>query len=274
MKNVALLVFACDRYKLLYQGFDYFFNKNWDKSFALKTYFSTEETDTNLDNFTQLKSRTGEWTNRLKCILNQIPEDYIVFFQEDMWLEKPMQPGVLKKIILHAIENDLKLVKLHSSEVYKTKPTNINFEGFLLAEVLKEDSDFLMSHQVSLWNKQFLIEQLLDNEHPWRNERKGSKRLKKTKETIYQVDLLSENGKNPINQNRNNVTYGGYKTISANACLQQNASPFIKIIKDEHPDYAEQLLFNLTHEITHDGLPKPRKIDLVKKIKTWLLAKP
>lgn len=264
--KTAILIFACDRYELLYKGFNYFFNKYWGHESTLKKYFATEEKDISIAGYTHLKSGFGQWTNRLKKVLNQIEEDYIIFIQEDMWFSKDVSANVLDKIVEHVEENDLKLVKLHSSQVYKTTSTTINFSGYTLTEVDKETSKFLMSHQVSIWNKDFLFEQLKDNEHPWRNERRGSKRLKKSKQKIYQIDVLSENGKLPINKNHFSIEPGAYNTISANACIRNNAKEFITELKNVDSEYANQLEYHMLNEITHDGKPKPRKEDLHKKV--------
>jgi hypothetical protein len=266
-ENVAILIFACDRYELLFKGFDHFFKKNWDNSIFLKKYFSTEKKDIGIEGYIHLKSGYGEWTDRLKKVLNQIEEDYIIFMQEDMWFSKNAPERVLAQILLYIQENDLKLVKLHSSEVYKTKELNIDFSGFRLSEVVKQESNFLMSHQVSIWDKKFLYNQLKKHEHPWRNERRGSKRLKKIKDRIYQIDLLSENGKMPINENSLSIEQGEYLTISANACIHPKVEIFINELKNEFPEYAQKLEFNMKNKITHDGMEKPRKEDLFKKMK-------
>lgn len=41
--DFALLVHSCDRYELLYKGFEYFFSKYWDFDVKCKYYFATEE---------------------------------------------------------------------------------------------------------------------------------------------------------------------------------------------------------------------------------------
>ncbi len=270
MKNVALLVFACDRYELLFKGFEYFFNKNWDSTLLVKKYFATESKSIELDGFTHIKSGTGEWTNRLKHILDQIEEEYIIFFQEDMWMSKKVKKGLLEKVIEYIQKNDLKLVKLHSSDVYQTEETGVDFDGLLLTKVNKKKSDYLMSHQVSVWHKNFFYAQLQNNEHPWRNERKGNKRLKKDTETIYQVDFLSENGKAPINNNLKENLQGEYHTISVNACIHHNAKPFVKELEPDFPEYAKKLFYHIENEITHDGKAVPRNEDFVKKLKNRL----
>ena len=109
---------------------------------------STEKKE--IEGYINLKSGYGEWTDRLKLVLDQIDEEYIIFIQEDMWFSKKMPENVLEPIINYVTSNELKLVKLHSSEVYKTEQLEVDFDGFRLSRVIKEESDFLMSHQISL----------------------------------------------------------------------------------------------------------------------------
>jgi len=267
MEDVAILIFACDRYEFLFKGFDFFFKKKWDQTIPLKKYFSTEKKEIELEGYANLKSGYGEWTNRLKLVLNQIDEEYIIFIQEDMWFSKKMPEYVLEPIINYVTSNELKLVKLHSSDVYKTEQLDVDFNGFRLSRVIKEESDFLMSHQISIWNKKFLYAQLKNNEHPWRNERRGTKRLKKVKDEIYQIDLISENEQEPINENSPKIEPGEYLTISVNACIHPKVEKIISELSQTLPEYAEKITFHMNNNITHDGKEKPRKDDFFKKMK-------
>jgi len=267
MDNVAILVFACDRYELLFKGFDFFFKKNWDQIIPLIKYFSTEKKELELEGYINLKSGYGAWSDRLKLVLNQIDQEYIILIQEDMWFSKKMPENVLEPILNYVISNEIKLLKLHSAGIYKTEQLDVDFKGFRLSRVVKKESDFLMSHQISIWNKSFLYAQLKNNEHPWRNERRGTKRLKKVKDEIYHIDLLSENGVEPINENSPNIEAGEYLTISENACIRPNVKKIISELSQALPEYAKNITFHMNNNITHDGKKKPRKEDFFKKMK-------
>ena len=276
-KNTALLVHSCDRYELLFKGFEIFFSKYWDFNINCNYYFATEEKVVAINNFENIRSGKGEWADRLKKILEvNIQEDYVLYFQEDMWLSKCVNAKFFTQIIELAQKNNWQQVKLHSSEVYKTIPTDYFIEGFNIATIDNANSDFLMSHQVTLWNKKFLIDQLKRKEHPWRNERKGTKRLKKINPTILHVDYFSENGSEVINKNNNPILRSEYNTISENGLLNSRIEPYITKLKNEadnHLQYAATLQYNYENSLTHDGRPKPRKIDIIKKIKNWLQGK-
>ncbi|MFC3560687.1 hypothetical protein [Pedobacter jamesrossensis] len=274
--NVALLVHACDRYEFLYRGFDSFFSKNWDFTVPCNYYFATEVKDAELNGFTNIKSGKGEWADRLATLLRGIDEDYVLYFQEDMWLSKPVNPTFLSQLFDFAKQNNCQQIKLHSSDVYKTKQTDTFIEGFNIAEIDNKASQFLMSHQVTLWKKDFLLAQLYKKEHPWRNERKGTKRLKKLNPLIQHVDYFSENGSAELNSNKKPNKRSEYFAVSFNSTLNYNSVRFIEELKSGNKaekNYAKELQNHYDNDLTHDGKPKPKKVDLFKKFKTWFLQR-
>ncbi len=274
--KIALLVHSCDRYALLYPGFEAFFRRYWDFTIPCNLYFATEEITVTIDGFKNIKSGKGQWTDRLSRLLkHHIKEEYVLYMQEDMWLNKDVNPRFFKQLFDVVVANDWKQVKLHSSEVYTTKATPHFIEGFNITVVDNERSGYLMSHQITLWNKTFFLEQLPPDEHPWRNERKGTKRLRKKNPVIYHTDCFAENGKPEINKNNKPVQRSEYYAISANSLLSNTILPFIKELQKNNAQkaYAQQLEHHYTHLLTHDGKAKPRKDDIFKKIKNWFQKK-
>ena len=272
--KIALLVHACDRYEFLYQGFDYTFSKNWDFDIPCSYYFATEVLDAQVNGFTNIKSGKGDWADRLAALLKSIDEEYVLYFQEDMWLSKPVHKAFFTALFDFAVKNNCKQLKLHSAGVYQTNPTDYFIEGFNVAEVDNQKSDYLMSHQVTLWKKDFLLAQLYKNEHPWRNERKGTKRLKKINPEIFHIDYFAENGFPEINKNKSPKQRSEYYAVSVNSALNANVLPYINLFKDGMPPekkYAVELQNHYDKLLTHDGKPKPKNEDIFKKIKKLLL---
>ena len=60
-----------------------------------------------------------------------------------------------------------------------------------------------------------------------------------------------------------------------NGILSDNVQHFIRkmMLDKKISDYAAQLQYNYTHKLTHDGNPKPRKIDIFKRTKKWITGK-
>jgi hypothetical protein len=275
--NLALLVHACDRYEFLYKGFGYFFSKHWDYSIPCNYYFATEEKHMAIPGFTNIRSGKGEWSDRLRILLSEaIQEEYVLYFQEDVWLNKDVNGAFIKQLLELATMHKWDQVKLHSSEVYKTKATDIFIEGFNISILDNATSDFLMSHQVTLWRKDFLIGQLLKNEHPWRNERKGTKRLRNLNAVIHHADLFAEDGRKPINNNKPEAKRSEYFAISRNGMLEGSILIYIDKLMSgnkEQQDYAQALLHHYNNKLTHDGKARPRKDDIFKKMKNLIKGK-
>ena len=270
--KIALIIHSCDRYALLYKGFHYFFLQHWNFNVPIdQYYFLTEEKAVHLPNFQSILSGKGEWSDRLRSVLEELEEDYVLYFQEDMWLNQTIDPYFFWALKEFIETEKPKLIKLHSSNSYQVKPMNKYVNGFALAELNLKNSGFLMSHQVSLWERKFLIQQLPKNEHPWRNERKGTKRLRKQNIPIFQLDYFSENNKPPLNKNHINVRPSAYSTVSVNAVFNEFVLPYIKALKNSKEKeliaYANQIDHHYNNQITHDGKAKPRKEDMFKKIK-------
>ncbi|WP_316847057.1 hypothetical protein [Pedobacter psychrodurus] len=271
--NVALLVHACDRYEFLYKGFDYTFSANWDFNIPCSYYFATEVKSAEVTCFTNIKSGAGEWADRLITLLTGLEEEYVLYFQEDMWLNKTVNAKFFSALFEQAIENDWQQVKLHSASVYKTKETTNFIEGFNISELDNEASQFLMSHQVTLWKKDFLLAQLHKKEHPWRNERKGTKRLKKLNPLILHADCFAENGAAEINKNKNPSLRSEYYAVSFNSTLNHNAARFIEILKSgsqTQKEYAAELQNHYDNNLTHDGKERPKKVDVFKQFKNFI----
>jgi hypothetical protein len=272
MNNTAVLVHACDRYELLYKAFSFFFTRNWDPGTACNYYFATENIKVDIEGFQNIRSGEGEWADRLRYLLKEkVKEKYIIYFQEDMWLTAKTNAHLFNRLFELAEKNDWKQVKLHSAGIYKTHPTDIFIDGFNVSLLDNERSDYLMSHQVTLWNKEFLIEQLHKGEHPWRNERKGTQRLKKLSPEIFHVDYFNENNNEPVNQNKPGIERSGYFTVSVNGTFNDNIRRYTpELIAGGLKEYAEKIEFNFAHHLVHDGKQKPKKTDFFKRIKNYL----
>jgi hypothetical protein len=268
--KAALVVHACDRYRLLFQGFEYFFNRHWPNVESINLYFLTEEIDHPSERFTNLKTGKAEWSVRLRAGLQQLSEPLVIYMQEDMWLIRPVDKNVLSEVVDFASAENLRLLKLNSSDVYRTRPTGKVIGGLAVSQLDNRASKYLVSHQPSIWNREFLLTQLTWSERPWRHESMGTKRLRKLNLPLYQIDLLAENGNPPINDNPYDACRGEYRTLSFNGLLNGNVWPFLEeLMKSADPEiiaYAQRLQHNFINQLTHDGLPQPRKPRFWKRV--------
>ncbi len=72
---------------------------------------------------------------------------------------------------------------------YSLSKTNILANGI---RILKQnsESEYLLSHNASIWNREFLLSVMEPNENPWKNEQLGTERIRNKSENprIYHCD--------------------------------------------------------------------------------------
>jgi hypothetical protein len=121
------------------------------------------------DYFEMLYSGPGEWSDRLRQLLLEIPTDYVFYCQEDHY--PTGLPPIFSDLMDIMTEKDL--LRLQISPIvpfYKL----FSEENTLFFDV---KSKYLVSHQPSIWKKSFLLDCLKPGETPWVNEYKGTQRL-------------------------------------------------------------------------------------------------
>ncbi|MHB1920742.1 MAG: hypothetical protein ACYCOO_00770 [Chitinophagaceae bacterium] len=78
-----------------------------------------------------------------------------------------------------AREKGWEQVKLPGSSVEQTRPSETLSQGFEVARLDRIRSGLLMTQRETPLEKDFLPAQLSRKEHPWENERKGDKTLRR-----------------------------------------------------------------------------------------------
>lgn len=92
---------------------------------------------------------------------------------------------------------------------------------------------------------------------------------------IFHIDYFAENGQPENNHNQDPILRSAYHTVSVNGRLGDSVQYYTDLLLhqqqyQEHRHYGLQLEHHYRHQLTHDGLPPPRKVDFFKKIKNWL----
>lgn len=178
--SLAIIIHTCDDYTFCWAGWHHYFKKYWNLKLPFSIYFVNEDIDVDFDGISQIKTGIGEWSTRLKKALGQIPEQNIVYLQEDVWLQAPIDIEKYYSIFL-----SLSLDRFQLSPTDSTYTLFSKFSvGDLILRKFARKSNYLISHQPSIWKKSFLIGCLDQSESPWENEIEGTKRLRKNSQSF------------------------------------------------------------------------------------------
>jgi hypothetical protein len=174
MKDICLLIHTFNGYNWLWQGcIDGW--KNANLPHEIPCYWGTDIEETNdydFGRFSVIYSGVGNWSDRLVNLLTKLPTKYVFYAQEDHWPVKPC-PNLGNMLELMEKNGLLRLQMSPQTRYYKVK------QGKGLS-IFHPDSKYLVSHQPSIWDKKFLLEQVRYGETPWINEYEGTKRLNNT----------------------------------------------------------------------------------------------
>jgi hypothetical protein len=171
--DISILIHTFNGYNWLWRGCIDGWRANYTPSVPM--YWGTDiesPDDKDLKPFKVIYSGVGNWSARLVRLLAKIDTKYVLYAQEDHWPVKSVPD--LAKMMAFVRENDLKRLQLSGiTRYYKVKKShNISY--------FEPKSKYLVSHQPSIWDREFMIEQMKYDETPWINEYEGTKRLNNT----------------------------------------------------------------------------------------------
>lgn len=137
------------------------------------------------------KSDKLGWSECLMRALDSIDSTYILYLQEDYFLEAPVKEKILIAL-LNKMKAGFACTIVFSGGVGPWKPT----ESDSIWEVDKK-AKWRLSLQAGLWEKSVLRSLLRKHETPWQLESYGSFRTRKLKQRICSVnrDIFSGKGK-------------------------------------------------------------------------------
>lgn len=179
--SIALLVHAGDSNAWIWPHFLKTFKRWWDPGFDIPVYFATEDTVVDYPGTTNIRTGPRPWGLFIQKALGKIPEDHVLFMHSDYFLIGPPDIHLLNRLHDIAHKRHIKILKCcgdwcgHIDPTHP--PTQEDLDG---VEMWRYDnkSDYLTSHQESIWSKQELSDSVLPNENPWSHETNASNRMK------------------------------------------------------------------------------------------------
>jgi len=182
--DITVIIQSCDNYERFWNGWYLSFSRYWDWSLNWPVYFCTEEKDLPFNDFrvNNIKSPksidSSQFSNRLLDILSKLNTKYVLYMQEDMWLTVKADYNTFKKSLHKVRLNDWNCLRIHEKlwGSYEFIKTSHFVEGKRVLKA-KNNSEWLLTHNACIWNREFLISSLEENENPWKNEIDGTVRI-------------------------------------------------------------------------------------------------
>jgi hypothetical protein len=223
--DLSLLVHTCDSYERFWGGMFYTLDSYWN--YNIPVYFANEEKkmsdivmnckgseykpDSRIKQILTGKTDKNGFSTRFIEAIKQVPSKYVIYIQEDMWLRRKLDDGLLSDLVKFMDEVNADSVRIHAKlwyyDSYLMKPTNHFVRN---QRMLKNAGGDILSHNATIWKKDYILKHQVEGEDPWVNEKEGSKRMSLDNNNNYHYNIhwycqpgISDNGQ----QSQESIVY-------------------------------------------------------------------
>lgn len=179
--QIALVISSCDDFCDTWQPFTFFFAKFWPDC-PFETFLITNEQPVLADLFRAIAVGTDRgWASNFRRALAQVPHEYVLYLQDDYFLQAPVNTQRVVEDCAWCIER--KIDSLCFAAYPQPQPGFVFVtERFGRAPV---DSDGRTRCQFALWKKSALLAVLREGETAWEMESRGSERTRDMQIMVY-----------------------------------------------------------------------------------------
>ena len=146
----------------------YYYKKYWIGD--IKTIFATEVKPINYEGITHIATGTGVWSKRMLSLLEKIEDEYVLFWHEKNFVVEMVNFECLQEIEKAMIEYNIPAVKVcgkdagwHGTTNRMPKSKIWVYDRYLNHYPI--NLDYIVSHQPTIWNKEFLKSTIMPNEN-------------------------------------------------------------------------------------------------------------
>ena len=185
--NIGVIVVSCDKYSDVWPYFFENFFSFWE-SCPFNIYLLNNKETYKKNNIINLSiGKDISWSSNLKKGLKKINKEYVILILDDLIINRKISIGKFYQIIEWVNNNSPNHLRLHIS----TKP---KFYDRLVGK-LPMKSPYKVSLMPAIWNRNFLLNILNDNESAWDFEVNGTKRVLNSKGffSLYKSFIFYDN---------------------------------------------------------------------------------
>lgn len=217
MTDTIVLVHSGDKYEWVWPYWYYYWKQNWRAQAYVDTVFLTETAPFPWPGVIHATCGAGQpWADGLGRVIKALPPEvrYIIYQHEDYFYDEPTWTADLLALIECVKRYDMKLLKCcgwWAGYMDKDHPmTESNIEVRIRGKNERiwhypNESLYLVSHQTSIWEREFLFKSLFTQETPWGHEINGTKRVRQ-----WSVPIYAYRGKCPMPY-AETITHGGIR---------------------------------------------------------------
>lgn len=216
MDNVAIIVSSCDFFKDCWEPFILSVQKYWaDCPYPIYILSNNDEIETPKGISFIKVGEDKMFASNLHAALNQIDEEYVIYLQEDYWLNRKVDNEAIAQHLKYAVENNIDYLRL----------TFPYLDGDDVGDRYKKHSllqRYAICLQAAFWRKVTLIGLLREGDSGWDFEYKIQQHAIDAHLCINAIGLKPEFSNTGINYVRGTAVRKGLWTIEGYQFLKDN----------------------------------------------------
>jgi hypothetical protein len=188
MNKTAVLISSCDSYQDLWEPFFTLFFRYWPDC-PYPVFLSTNHLTYDHPRVKTIKiGDDTDWSSGFRCTLEQILHPYVIVMMEDFLPIKSVDTAKIERLI-----NYLERKKAGCLRLFQCPGPDIDCLDNPDVGEISKGSDYRLSLQAAIWNKQVLLDLLCEGESAWELEINGTNRT-----NDLNVPFLCVTGDSPI----------------------------------------------------------------------------
>jgi hypothetical protein len=169
--QLSILISSCDRYSVCWRPFEHGLEKYWPDC-PFPVYLISNQLDFPSPRVSTLRlGKDAGWAPNLISALSGIDTPYVLYMQEDYWLNAPVNTARLREYLAVMEESGAEYLRLAA-----VPGPDADFPLDPRLGALSPEAEFRTSLQAAIWRKDALLELLLPDENGWLFETDGSVR--------------------------------------------------------------------------------------------------
>lgn len=166
--DTSIIISSCDAFEDCWEPMIYSIEKYWiDCPFPIYFISNYKEIESEKVTFIKVGKDLGFCSN-LKNALKQIGTKYIIYFQEDYFLNKKVPDNHIKNHIDHCESECVDFLKIHNNDFLFRDKLRINNSDYCKNPI---DSRYSINTSIAIWNKALLENLCIEGYSGWEWER-------------------------------------------------------------------------------------------------------
>ncbi len=155
--DISIIIFSCDAYQDLWEGFFDSFELNWPEC-KFDMYLVNNNLNYSRKGVNVINGGDSDWSTRARIAMNSIKSKYFILFLEDFYLPEKINDKKINQVAEYVFVKEINYYQLNITDKEDYPKWNL-FDKNYIWDIPKY-RDYWVDISIAIWQKDFFIELL------------------------------------------------------------------------------------------------------------------